>query len=228
VAEYSDKKILDSWFKNAKPWISAIRDNEIESRTLITNSAIINTILQHDPKNVLDIGCGEGWLARELNTHNIRTIGIDAIPELIDAAKEKGGGRFRLLAYDDLTLDVINEKFDLIICNFSLLGNESVTHLFQHVPTMLNDGGYFIVQTIHPIHGCQENKYNDGWREGSWLGFNQQFTDPAPWYFRTLKSWKTLFSLNNLTLKEIIEPLSPKTGNPASIIFIGKTIYSTS
>ena len=37
---YSDKNIVDSWLDNAKPWITAVRENEIESRVLITNKAI--------------------------------------------------------------------------------------------------------------------------------------------------------------------------------------------
>ncbi|MGB2269998.1 MAG: hypothetical protein ACPH7G_08105 [Cycloclasticus pugetii] len=36
---FSDKHIIDSWLQNAKPWVVAIRDNEIASRTLLTNKA---------------------------------------------------------------------------------------------------------------------------------------------------------------------------------------------
>ena len=63
------------WNINAKPWIKAIDNNEIESRMLVTIIAIINTILEHKAQHLLDIGCGEGWLARELAVHGIRGIG---------------------------------------------------------------------------------------------------------------------------------------------------------
>jgi len=62
---HADKKIIASWHQNAKAWIQAITNDEIASRTLITNQAIIDTILQTEPKTLLDIGCGEGWLARQ-------------------------------------------------------------------------------------------------------------------------------------------------------------------
>lgn len=129
MAEFSDKNIIDSWLKNAKPWVTAVRENEIESRVLITNKAIIETILQRYPKTVLDIGCGEGWLVRELNKAGINVLGIDVIPELVEAAKGKSG-EFKLISYDDLTQDAIKEKFDVIVCNFSLLGKESVDAVF--------------------------------------------------------------------------------------------------
>jgi 2-polyprenyl-3-methyl-5-hydroxy-6-metoxy-1,4-benzoquinol methylase len=219
---FSDKEIVDSWLKNAEPWVTAIRNNEIESRNLITNKALTDTIILKTPKTVLDIGCGEGWLARELNKNGISTLGIDIVPELIEAANNEGGGIFKLVSYDDLVHGAIKDKFDMIVCNFSLLGNESVTNLFQYLPQILNDEGCIIIQTIHPVIECGEFKYEDGWRKGSWAGFNDKFTNPPPWYFRTLDTWKKLFVLNGFNLNETIEPINPKTQEPASVIFIGE------
>jgi len=54
--------IIQSWKINAKKWIKTIENSEIESRQLITNTTILNNVLQRKPKSVLDIGCGEGWL----------------------------------------------------------------------------------------------------------------------------------------------------------------------
>ena len=33
----NDRKIIDSWFKNAAPWIVAIQEQQIKSRKLITD-----------------------------------------------------------------------------------------------------------------------------------------------------------------------------------------------
>lgn len=222
MTSYSDKNIIDSWTQNAKPWVGAVRNHEIESRSLITNEAIVDTILGKKPQKVLDIGCGEGWLARELSNSGIETYGIDVVPELVEEANKRGGGTFRVLSYEDVSKDTIKEKFDVVVCNFSLLGNESVTKIFKCVPDLLKEDGYFIVQTIHPISGCGDAEYKDGWRKGSWTGFSDNFTNPPPWYFRTLETWKELFQMNGFSLGEILEPLNPKTKTFASIIFIGK------
>ena len=56
-----EKHIVDSYIQNAKPWITAISQQEIESRNLVTNQAIVDAILKQGPLKVLDIGCGEGW-----------------------------------------------------------------------------------------------------------------------------------------------------------------------
>jgi 2-polyprenyl-3-methyl-5-hydroxy-6-metoxy-1,4-benzoquinol methylase len=84
---HSDEKIIDSWEKNAPQWTVAVRDGQIESRKSVTNKAIVEAVLSHSPESVVDIGCGEGWLVRELAPRVTRLVGIDAVPALIDQAK---------------------------------------------------------------------------------------------------------------------------------------------
>jgi len=222
MALFSDEQIIESWLLNAKPWIAAIDRNEIQSRSLITNSAIIDTILKKSPETVLDIGCGEGWLSRELARSKVYTHGIDVVPELISYAKEQGQGTFQLVSYEELSAESFKQKYDVIVCNFSLLGDQSVENVFKCIPHLLNKHGFFIVQTIHPVTACGDAGYECGWRKGSWKGFSQYFTNPAPWYFRTLESWKNLFEKNGLLVCETLEPFNPETNKYASIIFTAK------
>ena len=92
----SDDRIVDSWHKNASPWTDAVRGNQIESRALITNRAIIEAVLSRSPRTVLDIGCGEGWLVRALTERDVRGTGVDVVPALIEQANAAGGGEFRV------------------------------------------------------------------------------------------------------------------------------------
>ena len=218
----SDKRIIESWENNVYPWVTAIKEGEITSRVLVTNKAIYNTITKRNPKKLLDLGCGEGWLVRELEKTGVDSLGTDVIPEFIEYARKEGKGRYKVLPYEKLSPDELNEKFDIVVCNFSLLGKESVEHVFQQAPLLLNKGGAFIIQTIHPITATDANKYEDGWREGTWKGFSDKFTNPAPWYFRTLSSWNSLFHQNGFTLSSIEEPINPTTKTIASIIFTGE------
>lgn len=217
----SDDKIVNSWKKNAEPWVKAIEHKEIESRRLVTDQAIITTISTFSAKNALDIGCGEGWLVRELSRLGISTTGIDATEALVSKAKELGEGSFKVLEYKNMSASTIDETYDVVVCNFSLIGKESVEHVFNIVPSLLNDGGCLIIQTLHPSVCCGDQPYVDGWREGSWEGFSNEFSDPAPWYFRTIESWFKLFHVNGFNLNMVKEPLNPKTGSAASLIMVG-------
>jgi len=219
---FSEAKIVESWQKNALPWAAAVRRGEIQSRKLATDRAIVDAVLSRSPSSVLDIGCGEGWLARELAAETIRVTGVDSIPPVIERAQSAGGGQFFVASYEEIAAGRLAISADVIVCNFSLLGNESVEGVFRAVPRMLNRSGSFIIQTIHPVAACGNLPYQDGWREGSWDGFSADFTDPAPWYFRTLETWKDLFSKNGLRLIETREPTHPITQRPASAIFIGE------
>ncbi len=210
MKKYSDEQIVNSWHINAGPWVSAVRDGEIESRLLVTNKAIIEAIVESEAKSVLDVGCGEGWLVRELRQHGVSSLGIDVVAELIAAANKEGGGRFKCIPYEKLTYEALNERFDAVVCNFSLLGDKSVTHIFEYASSLLNEQGALIVQTIHPLAGCGDGEYIDGWREGSWQGFNKDFIKPAPWYFRTMQTWKSLFKNNGFKLSKTLEPVNKK------------------
>jgi SAM-dependent methyltransferase len=214
-----DKKIVDSWHKNTAPWVSAVREGEIESRLLVTNRAIVDVVRSLGPATGIDIGCGEGWLVRALD--GIAMIGVDVVPGLVDAARQAGGGDFRTMSYEEIAQGRLNLALDVAICNFSLLGQESVEGVFRAAPSFLRPGGALVVQTMHPVVACGDAPYRDGWREGSWAGFNDGFTDPPPWYFRTLGSWIKLYGDHSLQLRELHEPLHPRTGKPASLILVG-------
>lgn len=219
---FSDAKIVESWGINALPWTAAVRNGQIESRKQITDQAIIDAILSRQPRSVLDIGCGEGWLVRELAGRNIHVVGTDVVPKLIEEARLSGGGDFRALSYEEIAAGKLKVSVDVVVCNFALLGKESVEGVFGAVPSLLNSHGTFVVQTLHPVMACGDLPYRDGWREGSWAGFSTDFSSPAPWYFRTLESWVKLFVDSGFRLCEVREPLHPNTQKPASIIFVGE------
>lgn len=106
MTKFSDEQIIQSWRVNAKPWIKAIHHNEIESRVLVTNQAIIHAVMQYAPKKALDIGCGEGWLSHELINRGVTVFGIDIIPRLIETARQVKGGQFEICAYEDTCLSI--------------------------------------------------------------------------------------------------------------------------
>lgn len=227
-----EQQIIDSWHDNASPWTKAIRNKEITSRTLVTNQAIVDTVMKYEPRTALDVGCGEGWLSHTLYRKGVQIMGIDVVPALIKKAKVglerlKGAEQlkqdiFAVCSYQALIQDSFNAPhlFDAIVFNFSLFGEGSTEQVLMTVKGLLEKKGLIFIQTLHPVIACGDQAYQDSWREGSWAGFSKEFTNPAPWYFRTLQGWIQLLKKVKLKLEELIEPLHPETKRPASVIFV--------
>ena len=62
----ADQRLLASWDANAAAWTTAVREQRIPSRRAGTDAAIVQACLRTIAATVLDVGCGEGWLARAL------------------------------------------------------------------------------------------------------------------------------------------------------------------
>jgi 2-polyprenyl-3-methyl-5-hydroxy-6-metoxy-1,4-benzoquinol methylase len=218
----NDARIVESWQQNAESWTAAVRERQIESRNLVTNAAVVQTILGRAPRTVLDIGCGEGWLARALAAHGIDVLGVDVVPELVERASSAGGGTFRVASYEDIGRGALNVQVDLAVANFSLIGGTAVDSLVASLPRLLTPRGFVVIQTLHPAVSTGEQPYKDGWRDGSWTGFSNAFTNPAPWFFRRIETWVRLLTESGLSVLEIREPLHPISGKPASLILVAQ------
>lgn len=217
-----EQAILDAWHGNAVAWTKAVREGAIASRRLVTDAAMVKAVLSQQPRSVIDLGCGEGWLMRELTGRGIDVIGVDAVPALIDRAAAAVGSRVVTLDYAAVAAGALDARADVVVCNFSLFGDASVARLLQAVPGLLHRDGRLIVQTLHPLAACGDSDYHDGWRAGSWQGCGDGFSEAPPWYFRTFSGWIEVLAGAGLRVTEVVEPLYPEQARPASLILVAR------
>ena len=214
--------IAASWEANAAAWTEAVREGRIASRRIGTDAAVVAAILRaasSPAPRVLDVGCGEGWLARALVPHGARTVGVDASPALVARARELGGGDFHVLDYDALCADRSRPggAFDVIALNFALLA-ESVTPLLASLGARLAPGGRIVLQTVHPWSAAGAEGYADGWRLETFDAFGGAFEHPMPWFFRTLESWTRALHEAGLAIACLEEPRDPAAARPLSLL----------
>lgn len=219
MGELSDEAILEAWRENAAPWIEAVRGGSIESRRLVTDHAVVAAIRRLQPATLLDVGCGEGWLARALAPQGVRVHGIDAVHELVAAARLAGGGSFECMSYEAFAAGAPVPPVDAAVCNFSLLGDEATRGVMRRLGTLLPATGRLLIQTLHPGYAVTDEDRVEGWRPGSWVGCGDSFGRAAPWYFRTLEGWRALLSEAGFRLRSVHEPRHPATGVPCSVLF---------
>jgi 2-polyprenyl-3-methyl-5-hydroxy-6-metoxy-1,4-benzoquinol methylase len=215
-----NEKIVQSWRDNAMNWTNAVRSQHIESRRLVTDQIILDTIVKYSGLTILDVGCGEGWLSRKLVESGRVVTGFDASTELIQEAQSSRVAEYLVMSYAEFAAKPqrAGKIFDGAVCNFSLL-EENLSPVLTALKQVIKPSGHLFIQTIHPVVAAAAFPYTDGWREecfetlpGKWV--------PMPWYFRTISSWIRVLTKSGWTIRECIEPLHPSTGKPASIVFI--------
>lgn len=213
--------MLRSWERNAAAWTEAVRERRIASRRAGTDAAIVGAVLDASPASVIDVGCGEGWLARALSSRGCRVTGIDASKPLIEAARQLGGATFETIAYADIARhrEPIGAPFDVAVCNFSLLEAE-ITPVLSALRDVLAPRGKLIVQTVHPWIAAGEHAYIDGWRTETFASFGEGFVEAMPWYFRTLSSWLDAIGEAEFRIERIGEPIDAASGRPLSLLIV--------
>jgi 2-polyprenyl-3-methyl-5-hydroxy-6-metoxy-1,4-benzoquinol methylase len=110
-------------------------------------------------KKILDIGCGNGWLANGLIAQGYDVYGIDASESGIDIANQTNEGRFFVqnIEENDLPLPIRHIPFDTII------STEVIEHLYSPNTYLMfckdilakNGQGEILITT--PYHGYLKN-----------------------------------------------------------------------
>ena len=216
-----------SWDQNAEEWIALLDRRGIPSRK-ITNPAIIGMVMDMWRKGeVLDLGCGEGWLTRALSSKGVLVTGVDSTQALIGSAQLKSSDPFKRMSYEDIIRKTMLEigPFDIVVCNYSLYGMKLTENLFKTLKKkLLRKNGILVIQTVHPEFLIQDgNSTNSRWVEDAWSGLDGNFTTPHRWYARTKKDWLELFEHCGYGLIECRETTAEKN-RPLSILFSVKCL----
>ena len=224
-----DARLRDSWEANAAAWTVAVREQRIPNRRAGTDAAIVAAIVavsdtacaERAAQQVLDVGCGEGWLARAIADPSREVVGIDGSAGLIERARAlpTAGVRFDTVSYEQLIADAAAAAgpWDLIVCNFALLG-DPLSPLLHALARRLAPEGRLLIQTVHPWSAIGEGSYECGWREEQFQGFGVAFPAAMPWYYRTMTSWRRELDVAELAIRDMDEPLHPETRRPLSLV----------
>ena len=116
-------------------------------------SSLIAELSLHGDERILDLGCGDGSVTRQLADRVLRgsVLGIDAAPEMLEAARDKCGPNMTVQCLDINDLD-FEAKFDVVFSNASLHWVHDHAAVLHSVHRALRRRGVLLAQ-----FGCDGN-----------------------------------------------------------------------
>jgi hypothetical protein len=140
---------------------------------------------------------------------------MDASPALVEAAAQRGAGRFFTASYAEMAS--VPGLYDVVVFNFSLL-EEEIVGVLRAAVSKLAGGGVIVIQTLHPATAAG-GVYVNGWRTETFCSLNSGEWRPMPWYFRTFEGWMHVFRDAGLVVEGLMEPRDRKTDQVLSVLF---------
>jgi SAM-dependent methyltransferase len=105
-------------------------------------------------QRVLELACGNGYLAHKLARLGAEVTAIDASPALIALAKKRSARLQLAIAYhvaDAARIEVLlDASFDVVVSNMALMDIEDAAGAIREVARVLRTAGRFIASLSHP------------------------------------------------------------------------------
>jgi ubiquinone/menaquinone biosynthesis C-methylase UbiE len=144
--------LREGWEAQAEQWIKWARAPGHDSYWRFHRDQFLRLLLAPG-RQTLDIGCGEGRLARDLKELGHRIIGIDSSPSLVAAAREFDPSMDIRLA-DAAALPLDDACADLAIAFMSLQDIDGMPSAIAEAARVLEPGRRFCLAIVHPVNSA--------------------------------------------------------------------------
>ena len=152
--ELLDRRVdlAQAWDRAAEDWIAWARAEDHDHffwRFVKPN--LLDLLPEAAPGHglTLDVGCGEGRLARELQGLGHRVLGIEPSPRLAAAAREADPPT-QVLVADAASLPLDDGVVDIAVSTMSLLNIARLDQAIAEIGRVLSPEGCFCFVTAHP------------------------------------------------------------------------------
>ena len=209
------------WDQHAQWWIDGFTDGADPEYV----QQIIPLALEElsGKKIVLDVGCGDGQIARALAANGATVLGIDPTQMHIDIANERAGGPSYLLG-SATSLPVENSSQDAVVACLVFEHIDEVDAAIAEVARVLKPGGQFSFFLNHPLLQTPGSGWIDDhiidppeqyWRIGPYLVEAESIEEVElgvhiRFIHRPLSRYINALISNGLYLERMLEPSPPQ------------------
>jgi SAM-dependent methyltransferase len=146
-----------TWETEAENWIAFAR---LESDAYWHYRDHFFELVPEPGERTIEIGCGEGRVARDLKERGHSVVGIDSAPTLLAAAQALDpAGDYVLTDAADLPFE--DESFDLAVAYNSLMDIDDMDSAVHEAWRVLKPGSKFCICVTHPINDAGEFEHGN-------------------------------------------------------------------
>lgn len=215
-------ELREAWEENAAAWVQWARAPGHDSYWRFHRDLFLE-IVPPPSGRTLDVGCGEGRLARDLAALGHDVVGIDASPTMIAAARA-AAPEVELHVADAAALPFRDASFGLVVAFMSLQDVDDLTGAIHEAARVLAPGGRFCLAILHPLGSAGAFTEREAGAsfviEGSYLdesttdatferdGLAMRFVSRH----RPLQTYTEALAANGLLVDRLREPALPEAG----------------
>jgi SAM-dependent methyltransferase len=172
-------------------------------------------------QRVLDVGCGEGQVARRVARLGADVVGIDPTLAQVRAAYERGGPP-RFVRARAEHLPCMTAAFDAVLVCLALEHVDPFEPAISEIARVLVPGGRFLLLLTHPLlqapgSGWVEDEASGEsyWRVGAYLQDDVSIDEVAPgvcfeFAHRALSRYVHAMGAAGLLIEDMMEPTPPR------------------
>lgn len=141
-----------AWEENAAAWVAWARAPGHDSYWRFHRDLFLE-IVPEPSGRTLDVGCGEGRLARDLARLGHEVVGVDASPTMLAAARE-AAPELELHLADAAALPFEGGSFGLVVAFMSLQDVDDLAGALGEAARVLAAGGRLCLAIVHPLNSA--------------------------------------------------------------------------
>lgn len=153
------------WGEVAEWYDQLVGESGSEYHRQVVLPGVLRLLAAQPADRVIDIASGQGVLCRILQERGVEATGVDAAPELIEAARQRGPAAIRYHVGDARDLSFLPPNtFTAAACVLAIQNIHPIPGVFQSVHRLLRPLGRFVLVMMHPcFRGPKETSW--GWDE---------------------------------------------------------------
>jgi SAM-dependent methyltransferase len=163
------------WEPESERWIEWTRSPGFDAYWTYSAAFFADVLAPAGPRT-LEVGCGEGRVARDLSARGHNVVAIEPARSLLAAANAAGSSGEQYAIADGLALPFVDAAFDVVVAYNVLQVVDDLDLALSEVARVLVPGGHLCACIAHPVTDLGEVSEDPG---GPRLTIREHYFEPC-------------------------------------------------